>query len=127
MAITFQKSGMDDLVIERGRLLPKDDKLRLNQERHLTESNNPKVIVYGDALELLELNFKNLTKENYDGATHGIKTWFQNSNINWSENNFTLIDENGLSYTVRYWSDTFSMPLIFNGRYSTSLVLLKES
>ena len=92
----------------------------------MTESNNPIVVDYGDNLEFINLNFKNLSKDNYDGAVNGLKTWFESSEINWSANNFTLIDELGVSNTVRLWESSFGMAFKANGLYEISLKLLKE-
>ena len=126
MAIKFQKSGMSDLTLEKGRLFPVSAPIEINQELHLTESNNPVVIVYGDNLNLIELKFKGLTKDNYDGTVNGLKTWFEDSNINWMENNFTLIDEKGVSHTVRLYQKKFDMKMDSNGRYSVSLKFIEE-
>lgn len=127
MSIVFSKSGMSNLTLERGRLFPfSEGDIEINQDRYLTEDNNPIVINYGDNLELVVLSFSFLTKDNYDGAVNGLKTWFEDSNIEWSSNSFTLTDENGVAHTVRYWDDKFSMPKNVNGRYSGKLILLKE-
>lgn len=126
MSIKFSKAGMSDLTLERGRLFPVISPITINQDRYLTESNNPKVIDYGDNLELKELKFNYLSKDNYDGATNGLKTWFEDSTINWCENNFTLTDENGATHTVRLWQDKFDMRMTSNGRYTISLTLLEE-
>lgn len=125
-SIVFKKSGLSDLTIERGRVYPVRQPIQINQERYLTESMNPKVIGYGSTLETIILEFVGLTRDNYDGATNGIKTWLSSSTINWSENSFTLVDERGDTHTVRYWSDTFDMPRVYGNRYSTTLTLLKE-
>ena len=126
MAIKFQKSGMSDLTIEKGRLFPVSEPIEINQEIHLTESNNPKVIVYGDNLKIIELKFKGLTKDNYNGTVNGLYTWFNDSNINWMENSFTMIDEQGVSHTVRLYQKKFDMKMDSNGRYSIALKFIEE-
>ena len=127
MSIVFQKSGLSDLTIERGRLFPFSPKnITVHQDRYLTESNNAKIVDYGANLQLIKLSFKNLTKDNYDGAINGLKTWFETSNINWSVNSFTMIDESGVSYTVRFWQKDFQMPQQVNGRYEITLILKVE-
>jgi len=127
VAIIFQKSGLSDLTLERGRVFPvTDTRIRPNQERYLTESLNPKVVVYGGTLQLLELRLEGLSRDNYDGAVNGLKTWFESSQVNWSANNFTLVDEQGQTRTVRLWSDEFKMTLVAPNRYSVSLLLLEE-
>jgi len=125
--IIFQKTGMSDLTLENGRLVPfSPDEIEINQDKYLTESNNAKIIVYGANLELLKLKFKNLPKDNYDGSINGLKTWFSNSIINWLANSFTLLDENGISYTVRLWQNKFKTIKSSNERYVIELLLKKE-
>lgn len=126
MSIVFSHASLSDLTLERGRIYPVSQPIQINQDRYLTESNNPKVIDYGDDLNFIQLNFQYLSKDNYDGATNGLKTWFQDSNINYSENSFTLTDEDGVAHTVRFWQANFNMPQTSNGRYQISLTLLKE-
>lgn len=124
--IIFSHASMSDLTIERGRLFPLREPIELNQERQLTENKNPKVIDYGGYLNLWEMRFEGLSKDNYDGVVNGLKTWFQDSNINWAQNNFTLTDESGTDHTMRYWADDFDMPADADNRYSITLILLKE-
>ena len=126
MSIQFSKSGMSTLTLERGRLFPIQNPKTANQDRYLTESNNPKVINYGDALEVMELNLAFLSKDNYDGAINGIKTWFENANINYSENSFTLTDEVGETHTVRLWQDKLNIQKVSSGRYQIKILLLVE-
>jgi len=126
-SIVFSASGMSDLTLERGRAVPySPENIEANQDNYLTESNNPKVIDYGNDLEMISLSFQHLSKDNYDGAINGLKTWFENANINWMENSFTLTDENGASHTVRLWSKRWRMIRGRGGRYSVTLPLLKE-
>lgn len=126
MAIIFSKGGMSDLTLERGRIFPIQSPIQINQERHFTESMNPKVIVYSGTAEFFELKLEGLSRDNYDGTVNGLKTWFENALINWSENNFTLVDEEGNSLTVRLWQDNFNPQEESANRYSISLTLLKE-
>ncbi len=127
MSIVFKKSGMSDLTLERGRVVPyQTQEQKINQERYLTESYNTKVVNYGSNAQYLELSFKHLTKDNYDGTVNGLKTWFDDSSINWSMNSFTMLDENGISYTVRLWQNNFKMAVDGAGRYSVKLILKVE-
>lgn len=126
MSIVFQKSGMSDLTLERGRILPKKNPIEINQERYLTQNNKPIVVNYGSSLNLIEVEFNYLSKDNYDGAVNGLKTWFEDTSINWSANNFTLVDELGESHTVRFWQDKFDMQQNVGGRYSIKFTLLEE-
>lgn len=125
--IVFQKAGLSDLTIERGRSFPIDHPIEINQELYLTESNNAKVVDFGNDLELIEVKISGLSRDNYDGTTNGLKTWFQNSSINWAKNTFTMIDEGGTSHTVRFWQDKFSMPRNEGDTYSISFTLKKEA
>lgn len=124
--ITFRKSGLSDLVIPRGRLYPAKTPIEINQDRLLTESNNPIVVNYGDHLELLEISLEGLTRDSYDGTVNGIKSWFKNSAINFAENNFTIEDEHGESFTVRYWAGNFDMQETGENNFSVKLKLLIE-
>ena len=127
MSIVFQKAGLSDLTLERGRLFPYSEKdIEINQKRYLTEDNNPIVIDYGSNLNTIRLSFSHLTSDNYDGTVNGLVTWFETSEVNWSANNFTLVDELGVSHTVRFWQKEFAMPKQIGGRYSIELILLKE-
>ncbi len=126
-SIVFSAGGMSDLTLERGRLVPySPEDVTINQDNYLTESNNPKVTNYGDNLNLINLSFRHLSKDNYDGTVNGLKTWFEDANINWMVNNFTLTDENGQAHTVRLWNKKWRMSADRGGRYSITLRLLKE-
>ena len=124
--ITFIKSGRSNLNLERGQLFPMNNTIEPNQELHLTESDDPKVIDYGSSLKILELKFTGLSKDNYDGVVNGLKTWFESSEINWSENSFTLEDDQGNSKTVRFWDKNFNMPQIAANVYSLKIRLLEQ-
>ena len=127
MSIVFSKSGLSDLTLERGRMFPySDGSITIHQDRYLTESNEAKVVDYGSDLTMIVLRFQYLSKDNYNGATNGLKTWFQTSEINWSANSFTMTDEDGVAHTVRFWQGDFSMPKTSNGRYQIQLVLKEE-
>lgn len=128
MPIVFQKSGLSDLTLERGRLVPYSrGNISVNQERYLTESNNAKITDYGNNITFIELAFDHLTKDNYDGSTNGLKTWFESTQVNWSANSFTMLDEENVSHTVRFWQGSFDMPTKANGRFSFKLVLKDET
>lgn len=125
--ITFIKSGLSNLTMERGRAVPySPDEIEPNQLMELTESDNPIVVDYGSSLNFITLELTNLSKDQYDGSVNGLKTWFQSTEINWAANSFTMVDEFGVSNTVRWWQKTFSMPVFSNGRYSISFRLLKQ-
>ena len=127
MSIVFSKSGLSDLTLERGRIYPySEGDIEIHQDRYLTESNEAKVVDYGTDLTMIVVRFQYLTKDNYDGATNGLKTWFQTSEINWSANSFTLNDENGVDHTVRFWQGNFSMPRTSSGRYQIQLIFKEE-
>jgi hypothetical protein len=122
----FTKSGRSNLTLERGRLYPVSINYAKNQERYLTEGMNPKVVSYSGTLQLFNLSFSYLSKDNFDGTVNGLKTWFQSTQINYSEYSFTLIDEDGVSHTVRLWDDDFEMGKDVSGRYFVTIKLLKE-
>jgi len=124
--MTFSKSGRSNLTLERGRLYPVSISYTKNQERYLTEGMNPKVVSYSGTLQLFNLSFSYLSKDNFDGTVNGLKTWFQSTQINYSEYNFTLTDENGVTHTVRLWDDNFEMGKDVSGRYFVTIKLLKE-
>lgn len=126
-AIIFQKGGLSDLTLERARIFPINRIQNINQELYLTESMAPKVVNYGGSSKIIEVVLEGLSKDNYDGTVNGLKTWFENSSINWSENNFTMLDEYGESFTVRYWQNNFNMPEIKGDQYSISFQLLVEA
>lgn len=127
MSITFQKSGLSDLTIERGRLFPAKSKIRINQDRYLTESMNAKVVSRGASAQFITLKISGLSADNYDGTVNGLKTWFESATINWSAASFTMVDEDGTSHTVRYWRDDFDMPEVSPNRYEITIELKKEA
>jgi len=86
----------------------------------------PKVVDYGNTLKLIELKLEGLSRENFDNAVNGLKTWFESSQINWCENSFTMVDETGTNRTVRLWQKEFKMAEVSPNRYSVSLTLLEE-
>lgn len=125
MSIVFSKGGLSDLTLTRGRIFPLAEPIEINQEINLTDGMNPKVTDYGGTAVFWQVTFLYLTKDNFDGAVNGLKTWFSSTVINWCENSFTLIDESGVSHTVRLWQKQFNMPENSNGRYSVSFTLFK--
>ncbi len=126
MSIVFSAGGMSNLTLERGRLYPLSIPIQINQELNLTDGMNPKVTDYGGTAQFWKVIFNYLSKDNYDGSVNGLKTWFEDGNINWCENSFTLTDENGVAHTVRLWQKNFDMPENSNGRYSVGLTLLEK-
>jgi len=126
MSIVFSKAGLSDLTLERGRLYPISKPIQINQELYMTESLNAKVVDFGSTATFWMMVFSYLSKDNYDGTTNGLKTWFESSTINWCENNFTLTDESGVSHTVRLWQNKFDMQESSSGRWNISFTLLKE-
>lgn len=127
MPITFQKSGRSDLTMERGRIVPYTAwDVEVNQENYLTESMNPKVIDYGGVLNIISLQFQYLSYDNYLGTVNGLRTWFESSQINYMENSFTMIDEFGLTHTVRLWQNKIKMDMNAAGRYTIGIDLLEE-
>lgn len=107
--IVFQKSGLSDLTLERGRVIPATGSIEPHQYAHLTQSNNAKVYDVGsNELEFIDIQLAGLSRDNYDGATNGLKTWFESSQINWRMNSFTMVDELGESRTVRLWQDNIT-------------------
>jgi len=72
------------------------------------------------------LKLEGLSRENFDSAVNGLKTWFESSQINWCENSFTMVDETGTNRTVRLWQKEFKMAEVSPNRYSVSLTLLEE-
>lgn len=126
-AILFQKSGMSDLTLANGVILPKKHTYQINQKRYFTESMNAVVLSLSSKAELLILRIADVSKDNFNGSVNGLKTWFDNSLINYSENNFTLVDENGETSTVRLWADNFEIDETQPGLFSLELTLLKEA
>ena len=124
--IVFQKSGLSDLTIQRGRAFPVRNPHKPNQIRHLTENNQAKVISFGQALRLVELQVGGLNADNYNGAVNGLQTWFSSSQINYSLNSFTMIDEYGESNTVRLWQDDFEVVETEPGIFAIKVTLKIE-
>lgn len=121
--LTFQKAGLTDLVIEGGRSLPITTELTFNQERVLTEDRQPKVVDYGGDIEqLYQVNLENLSVKDF----RDLKAWFSSSQVNGALNNFTMIDEDGTSLTVRLWSDKVTLTMNAFGVYSASFLLRGE-
>jgi hypothetical protein len=126
--ITFIKGGLSNLTMERGRSIPLSMPIEINQELYQTESMNAKVIDYGSKATYIKMEFRFLSKDNYDGAVNGLSTWFNSSQINWCSNSFTMVDESGVSHTVRLWQTNWDMPRdINNNRYSVVFILKKEA
>jgi len=127
MSIVFVKGGLSDLTLERGRIYPYSaGDITIHQDRYLTESNQAKVVDYGTDLTMIVLSLTYLSKDNYDGAVNGLKTWFQSVYINWSANSFAMTDEDGVSHTVRFWQGNFSMPKTSSGRHQIQLIFKEE-
>ncbi len=124
--IVWKKTGMSDLTIDKGRSFPVNEPIQINQERYLTESLNAKVINFGSSAKFIQLDIAGVPRDNYNGTINGIKSWFENSNVNWSKNSFTMIDERGVTLTVRLWQDDFNMPEQWANRHNVSILLKVE-
>lgn len=125
MAITFAKGGMNTLTLERGRVYPLSRPIDINQELNLTDGMNPKVTDYGGTAKYWQLVFNYLSKDNFDGAINGLKTWFESATINWCANSFTMTDERGAAIVVRLWQKRFDMSEHGSSRFGISLTLIE--
>lgn len=121
--ITFQKSGLSDLVLENGRSYPLSFPVEFNQVLYESESRTVKIIDYGGApVEFIEVNLPALSQKE---AT-GLIAWFKSAQVNGAANAFTLVNENGESQTVRLWQTRIEAVQEGFGVYSASLTLRKE-
>jgi hypothetical protein len=126
--ITFQGSGMSDLAVQHGRSFPfSPSSIEWNQEVHLTEEYNSKILDFGSSIEFIQVVLTGLTRDNYQGSVNGLRTWFMDSNINGAETSFTFIDENNETHTVRLWQTKINFQLDGFDSYSVSFVLKKEA
>lgn len=120
--ITFQKSGLTDLVFESGRSYPLSSPVEFDQVIYESESRKVKVIDYGNTVEFIEINLPAMTQKE---AT-GLISWFKSTQVNGAANTFTLVNENGESQTVRLWQTRIETTQEGFGVYSASLTLRKE-
>lgn len=115
------------LIFEKGRIFPKPNPIEINQAMGFSEDMKAKVADMGNNLELIDVMMQRLTKDQYDGTVNGLKTWFDNTNINWRKNTFTFQDETGAKITVRLLDENFDMPEVVSGFYSFKLRLMQEN
>jgi len=119
----FQKTGVTTVIFDRGRVFPVSEPVEVYQHRYNTEGLNTKVISYDVEINFINASFTGLTSANKTA----LETFFQHANVNWSESDFTFVDENGVSRTVRLWQDRFNMVETSPNRFSVTFLLKDES
>ncbi|MDZ7355755.1 MAG: hypothetical protein ONB55_21760 [candidate division KSB1 bacterium] len=121
--IVFQKSGLSDLTFENGRAYPLISPVEFNQEIYETEDRSVKVVDYGGTpVEYIQINLPGMNQK----EALGLLAWFKSSQVNGAANNFTVINENGESQTVRLWQTQIEIEQDGFGIYNASLTLRKE-
>jgi len=119
----FQKTGVTTVTFDRGRVFPISEPIEVYQHRYDTEGLNTKVISYNVQNDFINAPFTGLSAANKTA----LETFFQHVNVNWSESDFTFVDENSQSRTVRLWQDRFNMVENSPNRFSVSFLLKDES
>lgn len=123
--LKFVKETLPPLVFEKGQSYPIHRPIKPRQIIQEAVGGAEMVTDVGTPEELFNLVFQRLSEDNYSGLVNGLKTWFEDSNINWGQNSFTYQDEDGVETTVRYLDNTFDMPDRIAKLFSTKLTLRK--
>jgi hypothetical protein len=119
----FQKSGAPNVTFDRGRVFPVSEPVEVYQHRYDTEGLNTKVVSYGVQNNFINASFTGLSAANKTA----LENFFNDPDVNWSENTFTFVDENSVSRTVRLWQDRFNMVETSPNRFSVTFLLKDES
>jgi hypothetical protein len=119
----FVKTGVSvsPLVFSRAAVYPKVEPLILNQFVGVSDANTVQVAIIGPPLETISLQFQQLIA---DDVTN-IKAFFADPLVDYAANEFTFIDSDGISHTVRYLENQLAMPEESNGQFTWELILTK--
>lgn len=118
MTPTLSKSGVTTVTLSRGSIFPSAEPYIPNQFVGVSDSNVVRTAVLGDARQILEVPFAQLTSADITN----LRNFFQNSLINWGENSFTYTDEDSNSFTVKYIQPMFKPERDSSGNFSITLV-----
>lgn len=113
--------SISPLTLTRAALFPRVEPQILNQFVGVSDANTVQVSVLGAALETISLQFQQLTPA--DGAN--IKAFLSDPLVNYGENEFTFIDSNSVSHTVRYLEPQVALPEETSDSVSWELILTK--
>jgi hypothetical protein len=113
--------SISPVVLTRAAVYPKVQPLVLNQFVGVSDANTIQVSVIGAALETISLQFTQLTPA--DGTL--IKAFFADPLVNYGEFEFTFIDADSVSHTVRYLEPQLALPEETDSNVSWELILTK--
>lgn len=98
-APTFSKSGVATVTFSKGRFYPIDSPQQPNQIINEAEDGTFYGAELGNPVTFIEARFERVPLSD---ATN-VFAFLNDSNVKWSLNTFTFTDEDGTTYTVRYW------------------------
>jgi hypothetical protein len=120
MAVILSKSGVPSVTFSTATTYPNAVGGRFipNQFIGLSDDDTPKVASLGSARQLIPLEFENLERQDRTN----LLAFMTNPSINWAKNSFTLTDELGISYLVRFLEPEFNMPEESDDNVSLSMI-----
>lgn len=95
---TFTKSGVTTYTFDKARTFPVSEPVGGQQIVDEAGSGQPKVADLGAEEQFINVKARNLSATNISA----LLTFFRDSLINWSANNFTWTDEDSNTNLVRY-------------------------
>ena len=118
--VIFSKSGVTSVVFSSARTYPIGDVFIMNQFIGVPDSNEDiRVASLGPARQIIPIIFDQLT--NTDRSN--LLAFFTNPLVNWALNSFTITDENGASFIVKFLEPEFQMPELSDDNVSLTLNL----
>lgn len=113
--------SISPVVLTRGSIFPKVSPLILNQFVGVSDANTVQVAVIGSPLQTISVQFVQLTTQD---ATN-ILAFFNDAAVNYGQEEFTYVDEDSVSHTVRYLEQEFVVPEESDNSFSWEAVFTK--
>ena len=121
MAVTFTKTGVTTVTFSAATTYPStaDGRFVMNQFVGLSDDDTPKVASLNSPRQLITLEFEDLTRQD----RINLLAFMNNPLVNWGVNSFTLTNEVGNVYLVRFLEPEFVMPEESDDNVSLSMTL----
>lgn len=120
---TYSKSGVATFTFEKARFLPVRKPKTPGQIIGKAGGNQVKVANVAPVEQLFMVVVDRVTST----QEANLRTFIEDSNINYSLNTFTFTDENSTTYTVRFWNlKNFDIPQVKGSLFNMNHILRVE-
>jgi hypothetical protein len=96
---TFSVSSGPTVVLSRGRVFPSSPQYDANQIRQEAEDGSVTAVELGPDIVFLHVELQGLPRAEWDA----LLAFLQHALVRWGLYVFSFIDEEAITYSVRYW------------------------